>query len=143
MQVLGITAETMWTKLGDRIGPERVEQMRAAVDTATGAWAFIKDVQGERAGGRLAVRLGSAQRFVGHAAQRGQGLDRHRDRGDGHRQADLDARPDRRDGGHQSFVAFFNAIESAIEYLTEILTHSQSTGIMYVWLTLGRVWPKS
>lgn len=45
IQVLGVTTETLWTKLGERIGPERVEQIRGALDHLTGAWTFIKDVQ--------------------------------------------------------------------------------------------------
>ena len=45
IQVLGVTTETLWTKLGERIGPERVAQIRGALDQLTGAWTFIKDVQ--------------------------------------------------------------------------------------------------
>ena len=43
--MLGVTTETLWTKLGERIGPERVAQIRGALDQLTGAWTFIKDVQ--------------------------------------------------------------------------------------------------
>lgn len=45
IQVLGVTTETLWAKLGERIGPERVAQIRGALDHLTGAWTFIKDVQ--------------------------------------------------------------------------------------------------
>lgn len=45
IQVLGVTTETLWTKLGERIGPERVAQIRGALDHLSGAWTFIKDVQ--------------------------------------------------------------------------------------------------
>ncbi|WP_052411651.1 eCIS core domain-containing protein [Streptomyces sp. NRRL S-118] len=45
MQVLGVGAETLWQKLGERIGPERVAQLRAGIDHLTGAWAFLKDVR--------------------------------------------------------------------------------------------------
>ncbi|KQY25005.1 hypothetical protein ASD16_05965 [Cellulomonas sp. Root485] len=45
IQVLGVTTETLWTKLGERIGPERVTQIRGALDQLSGAWTFIKDVQ--------------------------------------------------------------------------------------------------
>jgi hypothetical protein len=45
MQVLGITAEKLWTKLAERIGPERVAQIRGALDVLTGIWGFVRDVQ--------------------------------------------------------------------------------------------------
>ena len=41
----GSRIETLWTKLGEHIGPERVAMIRGAIDQLTGAWAFIKDVQ--------------------------------------------------------------------------------------------------
>jgi hypothetical protein len=45
LQVLGVTAEKLWQKLGEQIGPENVAKIRGAVDTLTGVWTFIKDVQ--------------------------------------------------------------------------------------------------
>jgi hypothetical protein len=45
MQVLGITVERLWQKLGERIGPERVALIRGALDRLTGIIAFIRDVQ--------------------------------------------------------------------------------------------------
>ncbi|MET0234129.1 MAG: DUF4157 domain-containing protein [Kibdelosporangium sp.] len=45
LQVLGITADSLWQKVGEHIGPERMQQMRNGVDRLTGAWQFIKDVQ--------------------------------------------------------------------------------------------------
>jgi hypothetical protein len=45
LQVLGISVETLWTKLGKKIGPERVAQIRSAIDKAGQAWAFVKDVE--------------------------------------------------------------------------------------------------
>jgi len=44
MQVLGITMDRIWEKIGERIGPERVERIRGMIDRLTGAWAFIRDV---------------------------------------------------------------------------------------------------
>jgi hypothetical protein len=46
-QVLGLTAEHLWEKLGEHIGPERVQMIRGALDKLAGAWAFIQDVQRE------------------------------------------------------------------------------------------------
>lgn len=45
MQVLGITVERLWQKLGERIGPERVAMIRGAIDRLTGIIAFVRDVQ--------------------------------------------------------------------------------------------------
>lgn len=44
MQVLGITIDRLWQKLGEKIGPERVERVRSMIDRLEGAWAFIRDV---------------------------------------------------------------------------------------------------
>ncbi|MFI2758902.1 DUF4157 domain-containing protein [Streptomyces echinatus] len=45
LQVLGVSTETLWQKLGARIGEEKVGRLRAGVDALSGAWTFIKDVQ--------------------------------------------------------------------------------------------------
>lgn len=45
LQVLGLTMDFLWRKLEEHIGEERVEQIRSAIDHLTGAWAFIRDVQ--------------------------------------------------------------------------------------------------
>lgn len=43
-EVLGITAERIFEKIADRIGPERMERIRNAAEQVQGAWAFVKDV---------------------------------------------------------------------------------------------------
>lgn len=47
LEVLGVTMDAIWEKLADhpRIGPERVEQMKGAIDTLQGIWTFIQDVR--------------------------------------------------------------------------------------------------
>ncbi|WP_420129121.1 eCIS core domain-containing protein [Longimicrobium sp.] len=45
LQVLGISIDRIWQKLADRIGPERVARIRGAIDRLTGIWTFVKDVQ--------------------------------------------------------------------------------------------------
>jgi phage-related protein len=45
MQVLGITEDRLWEKLAERIGQERVDQIRGAIDSLVGIWNFIRDVQ--------------------------------------------------------------------------------------------------
>ncbi len=44
-QVLGLTVEHLWEKLGEHIGAERVAMIRDAINRLTGAWAFIQEVQ--------------------------------------------------------------------------------------------------
>ncbi|GAB1641055.1 DUF4157 domain-containing protein [Krasilnikovia sp. MM14-A1259] len=45
LQVLGITTEMLWQKLGKQIGEENVKKIRAGLDMAGEAFAFIKDVE--------------------------------------------------------------------------------------------------
>ncbi len=47
LEVLGISMEKIWEKLAEhpRVGPQRVAQIRGAIDTLTGIWTFIKDVR--------------------------------------------------------------------------------------------------
>jgi phage-related protein len=45
LEVLGITMDNIWQRLALKIGAERVAQIRSAIDTLTGIWTFVKDVQ--------------------------------------------------------------------------------------------------
>jgi hypothetical protein len=45
LQVLGLSVEFLWRKLGEHIGEERVALIRQNLDRLSGAWAFIRDVQ--------------------------------------------------------------------------------------------------
>jgi len=44
-QVLGLTVEHLWAKLGEHIGEEKVKLIRDSIDTLTGVWSFIVEVQ--------------------------------------------------------------------------------------------------
>ncbi len=44
LEVLGITVERIWQKLAERIGEERVARIRGMIDRLTGIWTFVKDV---------------------------------------------------------------------------------------------------
>jgi phage-related protein len=44
LDVLGLTMDNVWERLEMKLGPERVAQIRGAIDTLTGIWTFIKDV---------------------------------------------------------------------------------------------------
>jgi hypothetical protein len=45
LQVLGLSVEFLWGKLGEHMGEERVALIRENLDRLSGAWAFIRDVQ--------------------------------------------------------------------------------------------------
>ena len=47
LDVLGLSIEHLWTKLGEHIGQDKVQLIRRAIDTIGGAWQFISDVQRE------------------------------------------------------------------------------------------------
>ncbi|SFA75432.1 eCIS core domain-containing protein [Algoriphagus aquimarinus] len=44
LDVLGLTMDNVWERLELKLGPERVAQIRGAIDTLSGIWTFIKDV---------------------------------------------------------------------------------------------------
>ena len=45
LDVLGLSADFLWRKLGEHLGEEKVQQIRDHLDTLGGAWSFIRDVQ--------------------------------------------------------------------------------------------------
>lgn len=47
LDVLGLSIEHLWTKLGEHIGQDKVQLIRRAIDTIGGAWQFVADVQRE------------------------------------------------------------------------------------------------
>jgi phage-related protein len=44
LEVLGITVERIWQKLAERIGEERVARIRGMIDRLSGIWSFVRDV---------------------------------------------------------------------------------------------------
>lgn len=121
LQVLGISEEVLWRKLADQIGQDKVDTIRGAVDQLTGAWQFIKDVQErgliaiwEYIEGQLSnlwdLILSKAKDWV---------VSEIIDKVTSKLLSMLD--PTGVMAIVNSFVAFFNAIQSAIEYLREIL----------------------
>jgi len=121
LQVLGLTIDHLWEKLGEHIGAERVAMIRGALDRLGEAWAFISDVQqrgiaaiwdyiASQLGNLWDTLLGMAQEWimttiVNNVVARLLSM--------------LD--PTGVMAVVNSFVAFFNAIQSAIEYLRDIL----------------------
>ena len=121
LQVLGISMDRIWEKLAERIGQENVDRIRGAIDRLVGIWNFIRDVQ-ER--GVVAIweyiesqisglwdmvieqaKNWIMERIIQRAIQWLLSL--------------LDVT------GIMpvinAFIAFFNAVQSAIEYLRDIL----------------------
>lgn len=45
LDVIGVTTDRLWEKLADRVGQENVERIREAMDMVTGIWEFVRDVQ--------------------------------------------------------------------------------------------------
>ena len=44
LEILGISADRIWEKLGQKIGADKVARIRGMIDRLTGIWAFVKDV---------------------------------------------------------------------------------------------------
>ncbi|MEU8460379.1 DUF4157 domain-containing protein [Streptomyces sp. NPDC029003] len=120
-EVLGVGVETLWEKLGQHIGPERAAALRTSVNALTGAWSFIADVQARGApavadvlAGQLSnlwdTLLGMARDWIttqiieGVITKLVSMLD-----------------PTGVMAVVNSFIAFFRAVQSAIEYLRDIL----------------------
>lgn len=121
LQVLGISLERIWEKLAEHIGQEAVDRIRGAIDRLVGVWSFVRDVQErgvaaiwEYIEGQISglwdmvleqARNWIMERIVNRAIQWLLSL--------------LD--PTGIMPVINSFMAFFNAVQSAIEYLRDIL----------------------
>jgi phage-related protein len=121
LQVLGISMERIWQKLAEHIGQETVDRIRGAIDRLVGIWTFVRDVQ-ERGvaaiweyiegqiSGLWDMVLEQAknwimERIINRAVQWLLSL--------------LD--PTGIMPVINSFMAFFRAVQSAIDYLRDIL----------------------
>ncbi|MFZ3493219.1 eCIS core domain-containing protein [Streptomyces sp. 5.8] len=140
-EVLGVGVETLWQKLGKHIGPERVAAIRGAVNVLTGAWSFIADVQTRGApaiadflAGQLSGLwdkvLGMARDWItkeiieGVVAKLLSMLD-----------------PTGVMAVVNSFIAFFRAVQSAIEYLRDILEIVDQYVTTFAEVAAGRIDP--
>ena len=121
LQILGISMDRIWEKLAERIGQENVARIRGAIDRLTGIWNFVRDVQ-ERGVAAIweyiesqisnlwdmvleQVRNWIVTRIIERVVARLISM--------------LD--PTGIMAVVNSFIAFFNAVQSAIEYFREIL----------------------
>jgi hypothetical protein len=121
LQVLGVTVDRLWEKLARHLGPERVEMLRGAVDRLTGIWEFVKDVQerglaaiwdyvSDQLGALWDTLVDMAKDWIMSTIV---------ERVKAKLLSMLD--PTGNMAVVNSMVAFFNAIQSAIEYLRDIL----------------------
>jgi hypothetical protein len=141
LQVLGITADSLWQKVGEHIGPERMQQMRNGVDRLSGAWQFIKDVQ---EGGAAAIwryvtdQLSSLWDTVIDMAKNWI-MSEIVEKVTTKLLSMLD--PTGVMAVINSMVAFFNAIQSAIEYLRDILTIVNDYVTTFAQVAAGNIMP--
>lgn len=121
MQILGISMERIWEKLAQRIGQDNVDRIRRFIDRLTGIWNFVRDVQ-ERGVAAIWEYIESQISNLWNMVLeqvRGWIMERIIDRVVARLLGMLD--PTGIMAVVNSFIAFFNAIQSAIEYFREIL----------------------
>jgi hypothetical protein len=121
MKVLGITAEKLWEKLAKRIGKDTVAKIRGALDKVEGIWTFVKDVQ-ERGVAAIWEKISSQlANLWDMVLQKVQAwiMEKIVDRVVAKLLSMLD--PTGVMAVVNSFIAFFNAVQSAIEYLRDLL----------------------
>jgi hypothetical protein len=121
LHVLGISMDKIWKKLADRFGQETIDKIRGAIDKVVGIWTFVKDVQErgisalwEYVEGQLSnlwnTVLDAAKNWI---------MEQIVDRVVAKLLSMLD--PTGIMAVINGFIAFFNAVQSAIEYLRDIL----------------------
>ncbi|MFW6599996.1 eCIS core domain-containing protein [Propionibacteriaceae bacterium Y2011] len=119
--VLGLSVDVLWERLALQLGEERVAAIRGALDRLTGAWAFISDVQ-ERGFAAIwdfvAGQLGNLWESILSAAEDWI-VTTIIERAVAKVLSMLD--PTGVMAVINSAIAFFNAVQSVIEYVTEIL----------------------
>ncbi|MFN8075921.1 MAG: DUF4157 domain-containing protein [Kineosporiaceae bacterium] len=121
LDVLGLSVETLWTKLGEEIGPEKVASIREGAAKLGEAWSFVVAVQTE---GLSAVWRFLADKLSGLwdgllAAAENWVLTEIVEAAAAKLLSMLD--PTGVMAVINSFVAFFRAVQSAIDYLRDIL----------------------
>jgi len=141
LQVLGVTIDNLWQKLTRHLGPDRVAMIRGAIDKLTGAWAFIREVQEQgisavwhyvvdKLGNLWDTLLGMARDWI-----MGEIIERVI--------AKLVSMLDPTGvmAVVNSFIAFFNAIQSAIEYLRDILQIVNEYVTTFAQVAAGNIGP--
>jgi hypothetical protein len=141
LQVLGITVETLWQKLGKKIGPEKAAKLRAGLDMLGDAWAFIKDVQEggvaaiwqhlkDKLDGLWDMLLAAAEKWI---------MTQIIEKITAKLISMLD--PTGIMAIVNSFIAFFKAIQSAIDYLRDILMIVDEYVSTFAQVAAGNIMP--
>lgn len=121
LQILGVSMERIWEKLAERIGQDNVDRIRGAIDRLVGIWNFVRDVQErgvaaiwayiqEQISGLWDMLLEQARNWI---------VTKVIEKVTAKLLSMLD--PTGIMAVVNSFIAFFNAVQSAIEYIREIL----------------------
>jgi hypothetical protein len=121
LQVLGISMERIWQKLAERVGQEMVDRIRGAIDRLTGIWNFVRDVQQRGVAAiweYIESQISNLWDMILEKAQEWI-MERIINRAIQWLVSLLD--PTGVMAVIRSFQAFFNAVQSAIEYLRDIL----------------------
>ncbi|WP_208115584.1 eCIS core domain-containing protein [Labedaea rhizosphaerae] len=141
LQVLGVTVDTLWQKLGKKIGPEKAAKLRAGVGALGEAWAFIKDVQEggvaavwhhlvDKLTGLWDMLLQTAEQWI---------MTQIIEKVTAKLISMLD--PTGVMAVVNSFIAFFKAIQSAIDYLRDILQIVNEYVTTFAQVAAGNVAP--
>lgn len=141
LDVLGISIEHLWQKLGEHIGQDKVARIRGALDRMGQAWAFIKDVQDGGIGAiwtHLTDQLGNLwDTLLGMA--RDWIMSEIVQKVTAKLISMLD--PTGVMAVVNSFIAFFKAIQSAIEYIRDILRIVNEYVTTFAQVAAGNIAP--
>ena len=121
LQVLGVTEQKLWDQLTRKIGAEKVAKVRAAIDRLGQAWQFVKDVQERGIAAIWEFIQGKLSNLWDMILEKAKNwiMTEIIDKVTAKLLSMLD--PTGIMAVVNSCIAFFNAIQSAIEYLREIL----------------------
>ncbi|GES36235.1 hypothetical protein RAJCM14343_1486 [Rhodococcus aetherivorans] len=141
LQVLGISVERIWEKLAQRFGQETIDRIRGAIDQVVGIWTLVRDIS-ERGISALweyvESQLSNLWNTVLQAATDWV-MEQIVNRVVTKLLSMLD--PTGIMAVINGFIAFFNAVQSAIEYLREILEIIDSYVATFTAVAAGDIEP--
>lgn len=122
LEIVGVTTDRIWEGIAERIGEENVERIRTAMDALTGIWEFVRDVQRQGIGAIWEYVTSQIRGLWDTVTEMAQEwiMERVINRAIRWLVGLLD--PSGVTAVINSFQAFFNAVQSAAEYLRDILS---------------------
>lgn len=140
-QILGITQEKIFEKIREKVGPERWARIQGAIDTLTGIWTFVTDVITR---GPIAIWEKIQEQLTGLwdmviSAARNWIMTKIVEQVTVKLLSLLD--PTGIMAVVNSFIAFFNAVQSAIEYMIPMLEMLNSFLGGVVQIAQGNIQP--